>query len=686
MATPLVARCGRRGLAVPLAAFRARVGGEEALRKLLRGFTVVEKLVGRGRPPGMAPATRRAYELLRGEDTLILPRAQAALLLRPRGGTPLLDAVAPGAAGTPDEPLPLSRRLDAASCVAEEPLYDYQEAAVAYIADVGDGADVGDDADVGAAVCGRTIYMQMNTGLGKTRVGCAVVARRGEPGLVVVPTEAIAFQWLEELAASFPRMRGGLYRNEDERRAAAAAAGGRALRPDRLPAGPATHDLVVVIINTFREKTADFLRGYGVVVLDEAHELQSPHNGRALWLAQTRLVLGLSATPLERPDGLDRYPVLHLGAPVRPEDIPGGAAVPVHFRGEVRLVEYAGRAGDAACETVTGGAGTMSAVLTIGRVLSDAARRRMVALEVRRLLRAHEELPPAELARCGLGPRPESAATPCHPAGEVRRHGVFVFAELREALPALRDELSLILGPDTPLLVPELDGAPEPAAVLRPPAQEAEEQPPAPKTTDKSAEMRAIAAQSAELDELLGEPPALAPAPAQARAQALAQVPTQQAQAPVSILRGGVARDAVSNARALRAHVVLTTYGFSRRGISLPDMTALVLASPRRNGSTQTLGRIERRGSDESILRAVVDIVDVCTGLRSQASERKRAYIAKGYPVSRVQCSYEEFAPLLLGDPAVGALADAAVVPAVVPAEDIKEVDNDELLRRLGYF
>ena len=104
------------------------------------------------------------------------------------------------------------------------------------------------------------------------------------------------------------------------------------------------------------------------------------------------------------------------------------------------------------------------------------------------------------------------------------------------------------------------------------------------------------------------------------------------------------ARSAVSDARALRAHVVLTTYGFSRRGISLPDMTALVLASPRRHGNTQTLGRILRRGSDESILRVVVDIVDVCTGLRGQAAERRRAYAAKQYPVTKIACSYADFA------------------------------------------
>jgi hypothetical protein len=373
-------------------------------------------------------------------------------------------------------------------------------------------------------------------------------------------------------------------------------------------AGPATHDLVVVIINTFRDKTPEFVEGFHSIILDEAHELHSVHNSRALWLAQAPLVLGLSATPLERPDGLDRYVTMHLGAPVPLTAVPGCAVAAVRFRGEVRLVEYAGPVGAPECETVVGAAGAMSAVMTIGRVLGDPARRRLVAAEVLRLLRAHTDWPADELARAGLGPRPPEAATPALPTGGVRRHGVFIFAELREALPALRAELERVLG--EPVLAPELDGI-----------------------------------------GLAGVASGAAPA---------------AAAMPISILRGGVARDAVSTARALKSHVVLTTYGFSRRGISLPDMTALVLASPRRHGSTQTLGRILRRGSDESILRVVVDIVDVATGLKGQAAERKRAYAGKGWPVARVQVSHEEYAlpAAEVADGAAAAAPEAAAVAA----------------------
>ena len=109
--------------------------------------------------------------------------------------------------------------------------------------------------------------------------------------------------------------------------------------------------------------------------------------------------------------------------------------------------------------------------------------------------------------------------------------------------------------------------------------------------------------------------------------------------APV-VLRGGVPGAEVTRAR--RARIVLTTYGFSRRGISLVEMTAIVLATPRRNGMRQILGRITRRGSDEKILRLVVDIKDVRTALRGQNTDRRKIYKEKNYPIYRIRVGHAD--------------------------------------------
>ena len=593
---PVYAEAGRRGLEIPLGPFRARVGGEAPLKKILGALSVTEK-VHPGRPRGMARTVHRAYviERARGVETLLIPRTKGPPFLRARtrAGLPLLDGIraAPerleDGKANPNAPLPPPRRLAADRLAAEEPLYEYQEAAIEYLC--GEAGPFGE----AAGHCGGVAYLQMDTGLGKTRVGCGVIARRGEAALVVVPTDAIANQWVDEFAEIYPDMKVEVYHNPPAKRS-----GTR-----KVPPGPRTHDVVLVIVNTFRDKGPAFMEGYGTVILDEAHEYHSTHNCRALWLSQTRAVLGLSATPEERPDGLDRYVPLHLGAVVLPGTIPGFDVRAVNFRGEVRVLEYAGHPDH--CETATTPSGTMSAILTIGNVIKDQARLRLVAAEVERLYRLHETAEPAELLRLGLGPRPEAAATPTHPAGEVRRHGVFVFAEHREYLPALRAALLERLRP-ADIVAPELDAPP--------------------RKPDK-----------------------------------------------VSILRGGVSKSAVGVARRAGAHIVLTTYGFSRRGISLPDMTCIVEATPRRNGIRQILGRILRRGSDESIVRQVVDVVDTRTGLRGQVADRRKIYLEKRYPISKAAASWEDYA-------APGAGAQAAEPAPAGLDEDLAALSMDDLL------
>jgi len=110
----------------------------------------------------------------------------------------------------------------------------------------------------------------------------------------------------------------------------------------------------------------------------------------------------------------------------------------------------------------------------------------------------------------------------------------------------------------------------------------------------------------------------------------------------VSILQGGAAKSAVTDAKEMGAHIVLTTYGFSRFGISLTQMTALVLASPRRNGSAQIIGRILRKGSDEKIVREIIDFVDMNVSLKTQYTTRKSVYTARNYPIETLKIKYNE--------------------------------------------
>lgn len=81
------------------------------------------------------------------------------------------------------------------------------------------------------------------------------------------------------------------------------------------------------------------------------------------------------------------------------------------------------------------------------------------------------------------------------------------------------------------------------------------------------------------------------------------------------------------------AHIVLTTFAYGRRGISLPYITAIVFATPRRNKMNQIIGRILRRGSDHTIMRKIIDIIDCNTMLANQFGDRRLFYESRKYPI-----------------------------------------------------
>ena len=102
----------------------------------------------------------------------------------------------------------------------------------------------------------------------------------------------------------------------------------------------------------------------------------------------------------------------------------------------------------------------------------------------------------------------------------------------------------------------------------------------------------------------------------------------------ISVLMSGVADDTLEIAKEYKEHVVLTTYGFSKVGISLSSMTSIILATPRRHGIAQVIGRILRKGSDETIVREIYDIVDMNIGLKSQYTTRAKTYKERLYPIT----------------------------------------------------
>ena len=212
----------------------------------------------------------------------------------------------------------------------------------------------------------------MDTGLGKSRVALGVVKSLRVPALIVVPTEAIALQWIAEAGEMLPNMKIEQYVNARKKKA-----------------GPRTHDVVVVIINTLAKMEASFTEGYGLIsVVDRAANSVRQNTGAFSGGYRGRGTL--SASPPRR--WTTRHE-LHRA------QISGRRRVSTHYprfrhigrrfhrRGVVRRVHGAPRP---ECETGISAAGTTMAVKTIDNVNKDPHRMRMIVDAVVRLHKMHE--------------------------------------------------------------------------------------------------------------------------------------------------------------------------------------------------------------------------------------------------------------------------------------------------------
>ena len=107
---------------------------------------------------------------------------------------------------------------------------------------------------------------------------------------------------------------------------------------------------------------------------------------------------------------------------------------------------------------------------------------------------------------------------------------------------------------------------------------------------------------------------------------------TKEEEASIMKVVGGASASDVQNARDT-ATVILTTYQYAGTGCSIPKMNAVILATPRKSKSRQTINRIFRLGSNYDIERKIVDIVDWATLYKNQWYKRKAYYVEKGYPI-----------------------------------------------------
>jgi len=112
-----------------------------------------------------------------------------------------------------------------------------------------------------------------------------------------------------------------------------------------------------------------------------------------------------------------------------------------------------------------------------------------------------------------------------------------------------------------------------------------------------------------------------------------------------TVLMGGTSMDTVN--RAQTARVIVATYQYAYKGISLPRFDSMIFFTPRKSHIYQTLKRIYRSGGDSSITREIYDIVDENTGLKTQLSSRKKEYKRDVFDmyIKQLSINYQDITP-----------------------------------------
>ena len=228
----------------------------------------------------VAPIVHRSYQGAEDLSFRIYRESPQRYYLPRRWGQ---DVFGPPDATILSDGAPLS---DAAKVFRGTP-YDYQVDIIKKFVDAGTAP-----AEGGGLIC-------VPCGRGKTFMAIAIAAKLGRRFMVVVDKEFLMNQWKGEIESLMPGLRIGICQ-----------AGRREIETEK-------YDCTLCMIQTlcgqdFPEKA---FADYGFTIFDECHHLGAGHFSKALMKVQTKVMLGLSATP-KREDGLTKVFEWFLGTPV----------------------------------------------------------------------------------------------------------------------------------------------------------------------------------------------------------------------------------------------------------------------------------------------------------------------------------------------------------------------------------
>jgi predicted helicase len=109
----------------------------------------------------------------------------------------------------------------------------------------------------------------------------------------------------------------------------------------------------------------------------------------------------------------------------------------------------------------------------------------------------------------------------------------------------------------------------------------------------------------------------------------------------IDFLMGSYKTSDLEELKKNKQSIILTTYKYCSKGISIDKMDAIVLCQPRKADTEQTIGRILRASGNVKSERIIIDIIDMCTTLKSQFSHRKKIYQEFNFDVQIEKIRYD---------------------------------------------
>jgi superfamily II DNA or RNA helicase len=353
----------------------------------------------------------------------------------------------------------------------------------------------------------------MDTGLGKSFIGCKLIEKFKQKTLIVIPNKSNIGGWKSAIEMYLPDLVIGEYHSGCQK----------------------DGQVVIMTIDSviksqiFGKPYYEYLKTFGFVIYDEIHNYPTTTYVEVFWRTCFKYCLGLTATPNERADEMDCVYYKHVGQVVNAKQIPGFQDLikETLWKGKVDVIEYYGS--DEFTKEFRNTNGWIDTTNMLKQFTKDPDRTEIIINLIKQKL--------------------------------SENRNIFVFAVHRDFLEEIYEKLKKVV--DESQIIPEM-----------------------------------------------------------------------------TTLMGGSTETQHKIAKET-AQVILTTYSFGKESISIKRMDTILFAQPIRNRMRQTIGRILRKGGDESIIREIIDIRDMGTSLKSQFSTRKLIYEEKGFTIKKIKVTLD---------------------------------------------